>query len=552
MKNTRILFIVPPNITFEDFIAPPENVKTVVRGNRQYGAVITDIPLGILSLSAYVRKHTEASTALIDFNIVLNKVESFNYSSFKEFFREELLCYRQKLFEAPDIIGISTLFVSSYCSMLEIAECCRQIYPEAILIAGGGVPTNMYREIFQSGFDFNALSYGEGERPLVELVQAESRLQYLNESPYWITPEKVAAEATFQHDFIENLDEIPMLDYDLINFDDYGLNPTIQAYTGISNSSNAITLMTSRGCVHRCCFCSSHTIHGRKMRFQSLECVKQHLLMLKNRFNSRTIVFQDDHFLADKERALKIVAMLRELDLFAFFPNSLALYALDRAVLEALKSIGVNQLVLAVESGSERVLLEIMHKPLNLNIVARVANDCRELDIYSDLNILIGLPGETKKDIEDAITFLKTINANWFRINVATPLVGSEMFEVCRRNHYLKGDYLSCNYKKAIVETEDFSIDYIQEKAYLMNLELNFLENSDMRMGDYMAALKGFENAIRAKKDHAIAYFCASKALAHLGRHEQSEQYLTQAREIVRDSSTWKKYAELFSLPLIV
>ena len=69
----------------------------------------------------------------------------------------------------------------------------------------------------------------------------------------------------------------------------------------------------------------------------------------------------------------------------------------------------MNNLVLSVESGSNRVLKEIMHKPLDLSIVKRVIADCRELGIASDISILIGLPGETKQDIEDARTFLKTL-----------------------------------------------------------------------------------------------------------------------------------------------
>ena len=92
---------------------------------------------------------------------------------------------------------------------------------------------------------------------------------------------------------------------------------------------------------------------------------------------------------------------MKNLQLTAFFPASLTLYALDRKMLEALKSIGLNELVLSVESGSDKVLREVMHKPLNLSIVKRVIKDCQELGIDTDVAILIGLPGETKKDIED-------------------------------------------------------------------------------------------------------------------------------------------------------
>ena len=120
------------------------------------------------------------------------------------------------------------------------------------------------------------------------------------------------------------------------------------------------------------------------------------------------------------------------------------------------------------------------HKPLNLKIVNRVVKDCKELGIYVSVNILIGMPGETKEDIEDARNYLRTVGANWFIILIASPLVGSEMYEICTENDFLLEDnVVGSDYKKAIVQTKDFEAQYIQDKMYLMNIELNFIENSD-------------------------------------------------------------------------
>lgn len=543
----KVLFVVPPNISYQDFVNPPDNVKTVSRWGRSYGAVITDIPLGVLSLSAYLKRSAGTETRLLDLNVEINKLDGFPYNSFPEFFSACLAGLASGDF-VPDIVALSALFTPSYRNLLDIAHCCRALFPGALIIAGGGVPTNMYLEIFRDSSCFDALCYGEGERFLESLVNCADQQQYLEQSPSGITRDKVAKGAAFHHDFIEDLDEIPFYDYSLLDTAGYGLNPTIGAYTSIDEKSNSIPVMTSRGCTHHCCFCSSHTVHGRAMRYHSIGRIRSDLIMLKESYQAKTIVFQDDHFMADKKRAHEIIAMLRDLQLSAFFPNSLALYALDRAMLEALKSVGVNQLVLSVESGSERVLREIMHKPLNLGIVKRVVEDCRALGIYSDVNILIGLPGETRQDIEDTRAFLKTIDANWFRINVATPLVGSEMYEICLEKDNLKGNYLDCNYKKAVVETEEFTAEYIQEMSYLLNLELNFVQNADLRAGNYVMALSGFENAIRARNDHALAYYFAARCREKLGHPDQAEQYASIGRVIVRDSSFWANYMKMFDL----
>jgi radical SAM superfamily enzyme YgiQ (UPF0313 family) len=543
----KILFIVPPYVNFDSFVNPAFNERTVVKKSGNYGSVVTDMPIGLLSLSAYLKKHTAAETKLIDFNIILNKMESFEYSSFSELFRD-VLSAKEWLDYAPGIIGVSALFTPSYYNMLDVAQIARDIFPNALIIAGGGVPTNMYNEIFKDSTCFNALCFGEGERPLLGLIEAIDKKGFLTTHPSWITKEKVKNKQAFQHDFIENLDEIPFYDYDILNTSEYRLSPTIKTYASFDNKKNIFHIATSRGCPHLCCFCSSHTVHGRKMRFHSVNRVREDLTRLREQYGAGIIGFQDDHFMADKERACKIINIAKELKMTVFFQSGLALYALDRKMLEAIKSAGLKQLVLAIESGSNRVLREIMHKPIDLSMVKRVIADCRELGIDTDANILIGLPGETKQDIEDTRAFLKTLDATWFRIYIATPLVGSEMFDTCIRKKYLKGDYIGCDFKRAVVETEDFTAEYIQEKAYSLNLELNFVGNSDFRLGNYETALRGFENTIRVKSDHAFAYYFSAKCCKMMHLDEKYLAYKAKYKEIIEESAFWRDYATRFNL----
>ncbi len=544
----RILFIIPPHLKFDDFINPSPNARIVIKEYGNYGSILTDMPLGALAISAYLKKYVSVETRLLDFNIALNKIDGFNHKSFKDFFYE-ILSEKQWSEYNPDLIGISALFTPSYHNLLDIATCCRELFSFCIIVAGGGVPTNLYKEIFRDSACFDALCYGEGEKPLLGLVKADDKLQYLEKNPSWITRTKVEIGQLFKHDFIEDLNEIPFYDYAILETDDYGLNPALTAYAGVNEKNKNFHVMTSRGCANRCCFCSSHTVHGRKMRYYSVDRIREDFTLLKNQYGVRILVFQDDHFLANRERAFDIIDIVKKLNITAVFQNGLALYALDKKMLESLKSAGVNQLMLSVESGSNRVLKKIMHKRLNLSIVKQVATDCRGLEIYTNVNILIGLPGETKQDIEDARSFLKTIHANWFMIFCATPLVGSEMFDICRKKNYLRSSYTDFDYKKANIETEDFTAEYIQEMAYVMNLELNFVENSDFRLGNYKMALKGFKNAIRAKSDHALGHYYAAQCYEKLGNSKKALQHMNIAK-IEAEKPFWQKYFNMFNIKL--
>lgn len=545
----KILFVVPPNIGFRDFIAPPANVKVQKRNQTGivYGSVITDMPLGIISLSAYLKQHIRLEARGIDFNVALNKIAHFEWPSFREYF-EETLRHEIGLFK-PDVIGISALFSTAYRNLIDLGEVSREICPGAFIIAGGNVPTVSYREIFRETTAFDAVCHGEGELPMRELLSSVDIYAHVQNSKTWITASTMNAAAAFEHKFIENLDQIPF-DYSIISHDDYELNPTIRYYSSVKSKGKSFNIMTSRGCPFKCIFCASHRTHGREMRYHSLSRVKEDILRLKNEFDVKVITIEDDHFMGDKKRAYEIVKFIGEQGITAFFPNSLALYALSREMLVALKEAGVEQLILAVESGSDYVLKNVMRKPLKLDIVRRVAKDCREIGIYTDCNILIGLPGERKEDIEDTRKFLKTIDANWFRINVATPLLGSEMHEICEEKNYFKGVVIESNYKKAIVGTENFAPEYIQDTTYDMNIELNFAHNADMKLGNYATASKGFENAVVAKPDHAIALYYLSVCHDRLGNDQTARELRDQARKAYAADPMWQKYAERYGIAI--
>lgn len=542
--SSKCLLIIPPNITFEAFVNPSANSKYWMHKNgRKYGVLITDVPLGVLTISAWLKDRCNAEVQVVDFNTEIHKTwDSPEATSFHDWFEEVFLSIKQSGFE-PDLIGFSSLFITGYDNLLALAEVAKKVFPDAFRICGGNLPTTMYRELFSDSPDaFDALCFGEGELPITELMAAENKADYCNGSAQWITKENLKQGAMYQHNFISNLDEIPDLDYDCIDLKDYHLNPTIKAYTSIGDRTNYITYMGSRGCPFHCTFCAAHTVHGRKMRSFTIERIERELFDLCEKYAPNTLVIEDDMFLWDKEWAASVLKIAQKLNLTCFFPNALALYALDRPMLEELHRTGVRQLTLAVESGSARVLKEVMKKPLKLSITNRVVADCRDLGIYTDCNIIIGMPGETLNDINDTREFLRSLDANWYRINVATPLAGSEMYINAVKNGQIKGDIRMAGYKRCVVETKDFTPAQIESIAYDINLEMNFLRNSDIKYGNYERALETFENVLLLRNDHALAMYKIIECKRLMGVGPVDEELWTRLADMVQATPFWSKY----------
>ncbi len=576
-QKHEVLFLCPPNIEFEDFVNPPPNISTIQMGERLFGSVITDIPLGAISLSAYLKKFVDLESTSLDFNVTINKENAFEYSEFKSYFRAKLK-ENLKNDYAPDYVAISALFTPAYQSIIDLAELSKEFFPKTLVIIGGNLPTSMYKEILADSSSTDAVCFGEGEKPFLALIEAEDKFEYLNSSQSWVTHQNLHNnELNLEHDFIWDLDEIPFLDYDMLDIDGYKLNPTSSRYSvtdkyEVDNEDenlimeetlgkmtpkadiegHSMPIMTSRGCPFKCTFCASHAAHGRDMRYNSVERVKQDLALMKDKYEISGVVVQDDHFMAGRRRPYEVVDTIGKLNLEMFFQNALAMYALDVEFLQLLKDSGVHELVLPVESGSKRVLKEEMRKPLKLDIIPRVVKNCREVGIYTDCNIIIGMPGETKQDVLESREFLKTIYADWFRIFVATPIPGSEMHETVLHNDSYKVAPIKGNYKRAVIETPDMTPEYINFMTYYMNIELNFVFNSNMRLGRYKTALEGFKNVINIKPDHAIAHYYAYKCLDALGQKMSAKAHLSEAELIISQTNFWNVFIEDFAIELYI
>ena len=82
---------------------------------------------------------------------------------------------------------------------------------------------------------------------------------------------------------------------------------------------------------------------------------------------------------------------------------------------------------------------------------------------------------------------------------------------------------------------------------YIMNLELNFVYNQDMIAGNYENALLGFNNVIRIRPDHAIAYYYGALCHKHLGNIEEYNSFKSKF-EAFSEHPDWSIWVDFFEL----
>ena len=152
------------HITFDSFLNPAHNSRVFPKANgKVYNSLSTDLPLGALSMSAYIKSHLNIEVKLIDFNAEINALPDFPYENFYECCIDLLTkLYPPEDFDF-DCVGVSSLFSPSYNNFLDCGIASKKIYPKALIIGGGNIPTNSYEAIYTSRARnaYDALCFGE-------------------------------------------------------------------------------------------------------------------------------------------------------------------------------------------------------------------------------------------------------------------------------------------------------------------------------------------------------------------------------------------------------
>ncbi|MDP2947861.1 MAG: cobalamin-dependent protein, partial [Nanoarchaeota archaeon] len=287
----RILFVIPPLSSFKDFYSKNQTLRMTN----------SSIPYGVLSLIAYINKDKKNYEAqILDCNqataIFFKKkvsVANFRINLINKI-KSHILKFK------PQYICISALFNTNFPHLKYISRAIKKCYPESILLLGGGLATNMYKTILKEMPYFDALCFGEGEIPLKKLLDNKNFLDISDISPAWITAKSIKNNITPASEFVKDLDEIPLLNFSLLNLKTYNNRSPMLVNTSYKQSSNKkieMSIHTSRGCPFNCVFCSNGKIHGKTIRFMSISKVKKTIEQYISKYNMNVLLIEDDNFL---------------------------------------------------------------------------------------------------------------------------------------------------------------------------------------------------------------------------------------------------------------
>jgi radical SAM superfamily enzyme YgiQ (UPF0313 family) len=408
---------------------------------------LSTMDIGVRTLSSVLKKagHT----------VVLGFFESWNMGSV-----EETQSIVQWIRETdPRIIGIS----AAEFSRAKVIKLVSVLKKEGKTIIVGGVDATLNHERYLEYADYAIR--GEGECALLEFVDAELKGKekgHIQNVCYKRADGTIIANA--ERPQITDLDSIPH--EDLLDLEHhfelhdgrvrqkqgFVLNMEYDKFKG-----KGLFLVTLRGCIFKCSFCSNHKINqnGVPVRKRSVASVVERVAQLKAADPSINIIyfFDDDFFLRDEE----------ELELFAKewvskvdlpFYVYCAPVTLKENKLKHLVNAGLLVVNMGIQTGSERTNFGVYNRRMGNESVIESATMLqhyagtgrRELlpPIY---DFIINSPYEKQEDLLETIRLLHKLPKPYFTFMHSLVLFqGTKLHDKAINDGYVTGEDTSAKY----------------------------------------------------------------------------------------------------------
>ncbi len=390
--------------------------------------------LGPAFLAAYLRKHGHES-------MLLRATMGMSDAEVVEMVRGA----------APGLLGVS-MTTRQWLRARDLVGAIRKEMD--VPVAAGGLHATFAPEavLAAPGFDFACL--GEGEEAVLDLVEALAA----GKSAHGIA--NIWVRGGFRPVLrkpVERLDDLPFVARDLLD-----------------EPHGVAQISTQRGCPFPCTYCGARMFNelyegtGEYGRRRSQENVLAELRELREAGKLSFVIFMDDTFTIHHPWVKEFCRLYKE-----EFRTPFCLHArvetVNEKMLHMLADAGCQQITYGVESGSERVRREIMHRPVTNQRFRDVFRWTREAGIRVISNYMLGLPGETRAELDETYALAEELDSFDFGFFVFYPYPGTHLFQTCREKGYLPPDYLvrPANHRETILLLPDLTqgdIDEVYEK----------------------------------------------------------------------------------------
>lgn len=359
----------------------------------------------------------------------------------------------------PFIVGI-TATTATIRTSLEYIKAIKDRLPNVLTVIGGPHPTFLPVDTLRECRDLDVVVMGEGEATIVDLAENHEREGSLEGVAGITYRDGDRIRTNEPRALIEDLDEIPFPARHLVPFRDYE-----------TSSQDAGGMITSRGCVYPCRYCSSSLIMGKKFRFRSPENVVDEVEELVEVYGLHDIAFLDDTFMLHRPRAREISEEIRRRNLDVSFVTSSRVDMVQESLLRDLRNAGMSTIYYGVESGCQRVL-DMMKKGITVKQAEDAVRVTKKVGVDVITSFILGYPGEKPSEMDRTIDFSIKLDPDYSQYSILTPFPGTPIYAELKSQGLIEDDWENYTVIKPVIKYEKLGLsrELIQKKlvkAYL-------------------------------------------------------------------------------------
>jgi anaerobic magnesium-protoporphyrin IX monomethyl ester cyclase len=185
------------------------------------------------------------------------------------------------------------------------------------------------------------------------------------------------------------------------------------------------TVLAVRGCPYRCSFCyPAEFTHFGKIRRRSPEHLLAELQQLRDEKGVRGVQIHDDTFTYDLPWLEKFIEGAGRLHM-QYFVGTRADHAVRHPDLfRRMRGVGVRALSVGFESGNNRIL-KILQKDIDVATNLAGAEVMHKYGYKIFANMMFGIPGETREEMEDTLRFIAAIRPVRVSPSIFSPYPGN-------------------------------------------------------------------------------------------------------------------------------
>lgn len=383
-------------------------------------------PLGLLSIGGPLID-SGFSVNLIDAdlrNLKLNKI------------REEISA------NPPNILLIGHSGSSSvHKTVLNICRSIKSLLPNLIIIYGGVHPTYHWDEILEDCLDIDFIVRGEGEKTIVQLVNAiqnDIAIETVEGIAFRVGGKTIATTAA---SLIENLDEY-RVGWELIAHGDY-------SYWG---GMRAVVVQFSRGCPYLCNYCGQRGFWTQWRHRDPVKLAKE-LAWLYREHGVELINFADELPTGSRKawRAFLEALIEENVPLTLVGSTRAGDIVRDKDILHLYKKAGVIRFLLGIESYDDETIKEIK-KGADCEEDRTAIMLLREHGIISMATYVLGFKEESDIDYWRSYKHLVRYDPDQVQLLYATPHRWTPFYKTVENRKVILEDTNLWDYKHQVLE----------------------------------------------------------------------------------------------------